>query len=482
MAGIPDIFAQISNRYAQGSIDSATRSIGQYCSGLKFQTLLTDYNKYFSEMDQILQKMDSIFTQTNDSIVKGFGFTSYQQYLSARSKQTKEVQKEWDTTRGKNLLTYNKFETEYKNLGYSLINNTPTSGLNSRFSMLPQDLLNQYDKTYEKLRQTMLTGYKNSLQLGQKIRGTKSMEYMIPFLSTKDKTQDAVLSTVLTLNETAMNKALENRVNFSLKFTRDSSGALTDIAFGFSSRNRDEIRKDLLALNGNENGTVIEGIRRYQKNGQSKIISVKELQDAYSIMKNASSDDPMTRRLFNARTGEKLKGNRITEMLYDEDVIDQIANGNNYQKYLDQLSSIAGSDIMDNGHEISVKTFSATGRGQMMTGTLFKQVAETFSNAKSIRGAVTQAIQNNYKLMQDIRTKGVSEDVAIKKRQLSIYVSQVKEVAKQIKNKDWEALFMQEYGKDAIELLALDDEEFISQFNEVFGDYEVEEYNNEVED
>jgi len=60
-----------------------------------------------------------------------------------------------------------------------------------------------------------------------------------------------------------MNKALENRLNFSLKFTRDSSGALTDIAFGFSSRNRDEIKKDLLALNGNENGTVIEGIRRY---------------------------------------------------------------------------------------------------------------------------------------------------------------------------------------------------------------------------
>jgi len=89
-------------------------------------------------------------------------------------------------------------------------------------------------------------------------------------------------------------------------------------------------------------------------------------------MKNASSDDPMTRRLFNARTGEKLKGNRITEMLYDEDVISQIAKGKNYQKYLDQLSSIAGSDIMDNGHEISVKTFSATGRGQMMTGTLFK--------------------------------------------------------------------------------------------------------------
>jgi len=36
------------------------------------------------------------------------------------------------------------------------------------------------------------------------------------------------------------------------------------------------------------------------------------------------------------------------------------------------LSSIGGSDIMDNGHEISVKTFSATGRGQMMTGTLFR--------------------------------------------------------------------------------------------------------------
>jgi len=52
----------------------------------------------------------------------------------------------------KNLLTYNKFETEYKNLGYSLINNIPTSGLNNRFSMIPQDLLNQYDKTYEKLR------------------------------------------------------------------------------------------------------------------------------------------------------------------------------------------------------------------------------------------------------------------------------------------------------------------------------------------
>lgn len=476
MAGIADIFAQISTRYAGQSIQTATRSIGQYCSNLEFKSLLTQYDKYFSEMDNILQRMDSLFAPINDTVVQGFGFTSYQQYLSQRNQQSKEEKRKWDNSYGKNLLTYNKFETEYKNLGYTLQGNNGPKGLSQRFSMLSPDLLMQYDRTYENLREVMLSGYKNSLQLGQKIRGTKSMEYMIPFLSTKDKKQDMVLSTVLTLNESAMNQALTNRANFSLTFTRNSAGKLTDVAFGFSDRKRDDIKADLLALNGNGNGTVIEGIRRYQKNGQAKIIPMSDdLAAAYSKMKMASSDDPMIRRLFNARTGEKIKGNRITELLYYEDVINEISNNKNYQKYLDQLSSIGGSDIMDNGHEISVKTFSATGRGQMMTGTLFRQVAEAFQDTKSIKAAVTEAIQGNYKLMQDIRSKGVSEDIAVKKRQLSVFVEQVKSTAKQIGNKDWEQLFIKEYGEEAETLLSLDDEKFVSKFDEVFGEYELEE-------
>lgn len=478
MAGTNDIFAQISKRYKNSSIESATKSISQYCSGLKFKTLLSDYNKYFDQMDSILQQMDQAFAPTNDKIVSSFGFkdvTTYQQYLSLRSQQSKDVQRAWDDSYGKNLLTYNKFMTEYKNLGYTLQNGNQSSITQGKFSMLSQDLLKQYDNTYESLRQVMLSGYKNSLQLGQKIRNTKSMEYMIPFLSSKGGQKDAILSTVLTLNENAMNKALENRANFSLSFTRNKNGKLIDVVFGFSERNREDIKKDLLNLNNNENGSVIEGIRRYQKNGHVKIISVSDLQTAYINMKNASSDDPATRRLFNARTGEALKGNRITELLYDESIIDQIANGGNYQKYLDQLSSVGGSDIMDNGHEISVKTFSATGRGQMMTGTLFKQMATKFQDNNSIKNAVTQAIQGNYKLSEDMRSKGVSEEVALKKRKLSIYVTQVKNIAKNIKNKSWEQLFIESYGQEAEELLKLDDHQFITKYDEVFDGYELEE-------
>jgi len=71
-------------------------------------------------MDNILQRMDSLFAPINDTVVQGFGFTSYQQYLSQRNQQSKEEKRKWDNSYGKNLLTYNKFETEYKNLGYTL--------------------------------------------------------------------------------------------------------------------------------------------------------------------------------------------------------------------------------------------------------------------------------------------------------------------------------------------------------------------------
>ena len=320
--------------------------------------------------------------------------------------------------------------------------------------------------------------------------GAEQKERYYSFFQLNEK-EDA-LTQVITFNESVMEELIRNsdlvkthiiqQGNNKYSLSLGLSGTTTDIIDEIKRIN--QLRGEVEQLN------FFEGIYR-EDIGQQ--VGLEELQRDFTDLFAATQGSQ--RRLITT-SGASLKGNRITELLFNKSAIDAVNRGEAYQFYLDQVSSLVGMDVTyKNGGGTSVKTLGKSGVIQLMAHGSMKSVDRLFYNktgreridrsgnimkgTKSLDYMIEKGMKLSPKVLRE-RNKIIDEATLAAKKEFSDQISLIKQGLSAEESQGL-GFSLSDFISDNTrsKLSQLDDDDFINQYkaltgHDIFGQYAAE--------
>ena len=258
-----------------------------------------------------------------------------------------------------------------------------------------EKLFKDYISTYRNFQTSMIQGYETLIKIGQEIRGTENFDYIVGFFKGQG------LEHLLSLTESQMHDFMSDYRFFGTHFI--SSG---DIALGFNPD-----------INRNK---AFQAMQALVDNKQDQIMTEKELQQSFSFLKDFN--------IISATSGEKITSNaRLLEILMTNGIVEQLQDTSNnivgYKMHIENLSFLAGSDIMLNGTESSIKSIKGSGHNADFASlsTLINGLT-MFSSQENIEALVDDALTSQfepfsnksdfiYEEVEEVATEAMEQDM-----------------------------------------------------------------------
>lgn len=274
-----------------------------------------------------------------------------------------------------------QYQKKHPNLAQSLssIWETPTS-----FS------LTQYDQIFKQAESAMKQAYikhtKFEQLLNSELHNEKNPNQRYYSFFKLDQTGKE-LEDVVTVSSKLMDQIIEKTELVHLRVipqSKEKAKSIADYKYSLSlGIDSSDIITDIMnaakqvGITETDGKNLVKGIFREE---QGKLVHVKvddKFKTEYRTLYNASQGEDRT---LISQTGGQLSPNRLTEVLFNKDAINNINIGNGFMHVEDQLSSLVGFDASySTGGGTSVKTFGAGNTSiQLMANSSVKSMTNMF--------------------------------------------------------------------------------------------------------
>ena len=354
---------------------------------------------------------------------------------------------------------------------------------NNTKALLDHDFTKSFLSEYKQFENKMKQAYQAHEKFEQLYRedsGDKKEKYY-SFFQLNDK-EDKILNAI-TFNEKTMNLLLTQTDLIKMHIIQQGNGKYS-LSLGIEG-SVDDIITQIQQLQQTKKGSHAfyeEGIYR---DGSKDLIDVEKLNTEFGKLINATSGE---NRTLISSSGDSLKGNRLTELLFNQEAISDISAGKAFQYYLDQVSSLVGLDVnYAEGGGVSVKTFGSSGIIQLMAHGSMNSVADLFlygqgrkikiPNTNRTQNALTyrieKAMSEKYK-DPNLRTKIITDATLEAKKMFSDRLFRISEALDSEvydKNYKFNQFSMKDFIGDSTlsTLKGKDDDAFVKFFNQTTG-------------